>query len=89
MAVVPLCSSGTSAAGADMVREVLSVVALTSRPAAIQGVAVFQVPPVWALQAATFRAVRARLAGPSAEVVLAAVRALMAAAAGLEDKEKT
>ena len=87
MAVVLLCFSGTSAAGADMVREVMPVGALTPRPAAIPRVVVFQLPPVWALQAEVFPAVGVRLAARLAEVVLAAVPALTVVA-GSEDKEK-
>ena len=74
MAEAPLCSSGTSAA-ADTVREAWSVAGLTSRPAAIPGVAVFQLPPVSALQAGPFPAVQVRLEGQSAEVDLGVVPA--------------
>lgn len=87
MAVVLLCFSGTSAAWADMGREVMPVGALTSRPEAIPRVVVFQLPPVWALRAEAFPAVWAQLAGRWAEVVLAAVPALMVVA-GSADKEK-
>ncbi len=87
MAVVLLCSSGTSAAGADILREVLPVGVITPLRAAIPGVAVFHLPPVGALQAEVFPAVGVRLAAPLAEAVLAAVPALTVVA-GSEDKEK-
>ena len=59
---VRLYFSGTTAGAADTVREAWPAGAVMPRPVAIPGVAVFQLPPVLALQAEVFPA-QVRLAG--------------------------
>jgi hypothetical protein len=89
MAAVLLCSSGTTAAEADMLREVMWVAAVIPRPAAIapevpEG-AGFRLHPGSAIPAQVLPVVRGRLAAPWVEAVLAAVRPLTVVV-GLEDR---
>ncbi len=92
MAAVPVYFSGTGAA-ADTVREAWSVAAVMLRRVAIQvleamGAGAFRLRPESARRAEVLPAAQVFLAGQQAEVVLAAVPALMVVA-GSEDKEKT